>query len=213
LPDFHFHLRQNSLWIIFLIFKIKFENDIVQELASINELQKKYDNQKNETNRLIQLLDTLKYQISGSWNEQLRTITKELKFDNKYRITVYLRTFNKFLSFARHSNNPEFSKYGRSYIDNKDEYIYHAWANGEGISEIDNPDNIRNMPSRKIGVFYLYTNDESNKFGIVVFETTDKKSKLLIKTKLKEATHKINKNINESLEIKPDISIAMKEGL
>lgn len=202
-----------AIWFILFTIKIKFENNINQLFDTIIELQIKNGNHKNENKRLIELLDTLKYQISGSWNEQLRTISNGLKFDNTYRITVYLRTHNKFISFARYSNNPEFSKFGRSYIDNNHEYIYKAWENGEGKTTIDIPDNTRKMKSKAIWVNYLYTKDKFNKIGIVVFETTDKSGKKLVKCKLNQATQQINKFINESLDIKPDIYIAMNEGL
>jgi len=178
---------------------------------------KKEVSELNEENRFLkELISNFKYQISQPLEDKLYKLSKELTFDNKCRITVYTHTTDRFFSIGRYSQNTSYKKFGRIAIKDKDELIFRAWNNGELI-EVIKPDKARNMKSEKIAIKYLYEKNEhhpnKDKFGVVVFETTQKNTKKFNSAKLDVAVKSINDFLNNTMDIRQDLNFAMKEGL
>ncbi len=164
------------------------------------------------------MISAFKYQINQPLEDKLCEIYNSLGFDTQYRITVYTYTRGRFFSIGRYSKNTNFRKFGRIAIKDESEILFQAWEKGEMSSAIE-IDTRRKMPSKRIVIKFLYeknNNDslkQKNKIGVVVFETTLKKSKKLNDGKLKKAVQIINDFLNEKMGIKQDLNIAIKEGL
>lgn len=205
----------NAIVLMALISIILVVIKIIYEVKQVN--LKEEVSASNEENIFLKgLISNFKYQISQPLEDKLYQLSNELTFDNKYRITVYTHTTDRFFSIGRYSQNTSYKKFGRIAIKDKDELISKAWHDGELIETIK-PDNTRNMKSEKIAIKYLYEKNEYNpkkdKFGVVVFETTHKTTKKFNSGKLDEAVKSINDFLNNTMDIRQDLNFAMKEGV
>ncbi|MGQ4002897.1 hypothetical protein QIW31_07635 [Francisellaceae bacterium CB299] len=211
-------LNNNSGWVIFasaLLLLILSITKIVLEIKGEN-LQLKVIKLQEENQFYSDLIGSFKYQISEPLENKLCEVYKKLGFDNKYRITVYTHTTDRFFSIGRYSKNENFRKFGRIAIRDKNELLFKAWNNGELLENIS-PDSRRKMPSKKIAINYLYEKNEQhpdkNKFGVVVFETTNGRDSKLKDDNLQEHVQTINEFFHNSWNIKQDLSFATSEGL
>lgn len=196
-------------WIYLFWRKIKYE--VLQD-----DLQEKLNEIKEENKFYTDLISSFKYQISEPLENKLFEVSKKLKFDNNYRITVYTYTKNRFFSIGRYSHNEEYRKFGRIAIRDQNELLFKAWQNGN-LTQTLKPDVRRKMKSQKISIHYLYEkNDElpeKNKFGVVVFETTNKKDKKFNNGNLDSCIKEISEFFHSSWNIRQDLNFAMQEGL
>lgn len=73
------------------------------------------------------------------------------------------------------------------------------------------------MPSEKIAIKYLYEKNEltpnKDKFGVVVFESTQKNTVKLNNGQLDKAVNKINLFLNDKMGIRQDLKFAIEEGV
>ena len=205
----------NAISLMVLISIILIIIKIIYEVKQVN-LKDKVTELNEENIFLKSLISNFKYQISKPLEDKLYEVFNELTFDNKYRITVYTHTADRFFSIGRYSHNTSYKKFGRIAIKDKNEVIFQAWNDGE-VSKKIKVDKERNMPSEKISIKYLYERNEKNpnkdKFGVVVFETTQKNTNKLNNAKLDKAVKKINDFLNNTMDIKQDLSFAIEEGV
>lgn len=197
------------LWIYLFWKKIQYE-------INQDNLQEKLDDTLEENKFYSDLISSFKYQISEPLENKLFEVSKELKLDNNYRITVYTYTKNRFFSIGRYSHNEEYRKFGRIAIRDKNELLFKAWQSGN-LTQTLKPDMRRKMKSQKISIHYLYEkNDElpeKNKFGVVVFETTNRKDKKFNNGNLDNSIKEINNFFHNNWNIRQDLNFAMQEGL
>jgi hypothetical protein len=195
--------------IVLVILKLFYESN--QE-----NLEKSLESALEENLFLKDLISSFKYQISQPLEDKLYEIYKDLKFDNHYRITVYTYTKDRFFSIGRYSNNTHYKAFGRIAIKDKSEVLFKAWYNGE-LNEKVSPQSSRKMPSERIAIKYLYEKNDNtpdkDKFGVVVFETTQKNTKKLNNGNLDLAVKKINEFLNDKMGIKQDLKFAMEESV
>ena len=188
---------------------LKISYEIKQE-----NLKEELESYQEENSFLKELISSFKYQISQPLEDKLYEVYNDLKFDNHYRITVYTYTKDRFFSIGRYSKNTHYKAFGRIAIKDKNELLFQAWHNGE-LNQKISPDKKRKMPSEKIAIKYLYEKNETtphkDKFGVVVFETTQKNTKKLNNSQLNKAVKKINIFLNDSMGIRQDLNFAMKE--
>lgn len=180
--------------------------NLKEELESLGE----------ENQFLKGLISEFKYQISKPLEDKLYEIFRDLKFDGQYRITVYTHTAGRFFSIGRYSENPNYKKFGRIAIRDKNELIFKAWENGE-LTDTVQPNQKLNMRSVKISIKYLYEKNETtprkDRFGIIVFETTKNKENKIKNGHLDSAVEKVQNFFNEQWHIKQNLNFAMQEGL
>ena len=76
------------------------------------------------------------------------------------------------------------------------------------------------MQTKKIAILFLYAKNDSlsnkDKFGVVVFESTNKKDEILCnasKNKLQKAAKNINEYFHKTWNIRQDLNIAIREEL
>ena len=73
------------------------------------------------------------------------------------------------------------------------------------------------MPSEKIAIKYLYERNEltpnKDKFGVVVFESTQKNTKKLNNSQLDNAVKTINIFLNDKMGIRQDLNFAIEQGV
>ena len=183
---------------------------------SQDNLKEELDSIKEENSFLKELISSFKYQISQPLEDKLYEVYNELKFDNHYRITVYTYTKDRFFSIGRYSKNTHYKSFGRIAIKDKNELLFQAWHNGELNKKIS-PDKRRKMPSEKIAIKYLYEKNEltpnKDKFGVVVFESTQKNTVKLNNGQLDKAVNKINLFLNDKMGIRQDLKFAIEEGV
>lgn len=196
--------------------KIKFELEEKDLENEILTLKTNIESITEENNFFKALISSFKYQISQPLEDKLYEVYNALKFDNHYRITVYTYTKDRFFSIGRYSKNSLYKQFGRIAIKNKNELIFRAWYNGE-LKETIKVDKSRKMPSEKIVIRYLYENNTQNpdkdKFGVVVFETTQKNTKKFNVEDLNKAVKSINIFLNESMGLRQDLNFAIAEEL
>ena len=182
----------------------------------LDKLSNELSTTEEENSFLKSLISNFKYQISKPLEDKLFEVFQELKLDHRYRITVYTHTADRFFSIARYSNNESYKKFGRIAIKDKNEVIFEAWNNREFAKKVK-VDVARNMPTEKISIKYLYVKNEDNpnkdKFGVVVFETTQGNTKKLNSAKLDIEVKKINDFLNNTMDIKQDLRFAIEEGV
>lgn len=195
--------------IILAILKIYYEynkKNIQEELKLIQE----------ENQFFKSLISEFKYQISKPLEDKLFQVFRDLKFDGHYRITVYTYTAGRFFSIGRYSENPNYKKFGRIAIRDKNELIFKAWRNGE-ITDTVTPCEKLNMKSVKISIKYLYEKNDitpkKDRFGIIVFETTNAKDRKIKNGDLDSAVETIQKFFDEQWHIKQNLAFAIEEGL
>jgi len=171
---------------------------------------------ENENKSLESLISSFKYQISKPLEDLLHNISKELGFTSRHRITVYTYTNGCFLSIARYSSNPDYTNFGRISIKDTNEFIFKVWS-GEENCQTNKICSERKMPTQKICVHFLYEKNDAHptkdKVGLVVFESTEKKNKQFNNGKFTAQANKINEFMHENINIKQDLSLAIKEGL
>lgn len=196
----------------------KFRRD--NENTRIKELENSLKESKNKNTFYEDLISAFKQQICAELENELCKTFRNLKLNHQHRITVYTYTKGVFFSIGRYSENTSLSKFGRIAIDNKEEILFKIWNNGEDEIRTMNPSKERNMKTKKIAIFFLYEKNDnlSNKdrFGVVVFESTNKKDKILSdskKNELQEAAKNINEYFYKSWNIKQDLNIAIREEL
>jgi len=194
---------------ILIVLKIYFE-------YSEENLKKKVSSLSVENDFFKELISSFKYQISQPLEDKLYEIYNELNFDNRYRITVYTYTKKQFFSIGRYSANTHYKEFGRISIKNENEVLFDAWHNGE-LNKKVNPNSERKMPSEKIAIKYLYEKNEhspkKDKFGVVVFETTNSNTKKLNNGKLDSTVKNLNEFLNDNMGIRQDLNFAMQEDL
>lgn len=205
----------NSIAVVFIILVVLFIIKTIFEFKRIKE-KKRLDILEKENNFLKNLISDFKYQISQPLEDELCKIFRLLKLDTNYRITIYTYTSEIFFSIGRYAENPNFKKFGRIAISNKEEIIFKAWNNGEMTEKLSS-DNKRNMKSVKISIKYLYERNDNNpkkdRFGIIVFETTKNKDNKIDLRNLNEATQQIQDFFDNNWNIKQNLTTAYKEGL
>lgn len=205
----------NSILIMVLISLLLAGLKIYYEYNKEN-LQDELESLGEENQFLKGLISEFKYQISKPLEDKLYEIFRDLKFDGHYRITVYTHTSGRFFSIGRYSENPNYKKFGRIAIRDKNELIFRAWENGE-LTETVQPNQKLNMKSVKISIKYLYEKNEvapkKDRFGIVVFETTKNKENKIKNGNLDNAVEKIQKFFDEQWHIKQNLNFAMQEDL
>lgn len=183
---------------------------------SQDNLKEELDSIKEENSFLKELISSFKYQISQPLEDKLYEVYNELKFDNHYRITVYTYTKDRFFSIGRYSKNTHYKSFGRIAIKDKNELLFQAWHNGE-LNKTISPDKRRKMPSEKIAIKYLYERNEltpnKDKFGVVVFESTQKNTKKLNNSQLDNAVKTINIFLNDKMGIRQDLNFAIEQGV
>jgi hypothetical protein len=205
----------NSIGIMVTISLILAGLKIYHEYNKKN-LQEELELLGEENKFLIGLISEFKYQISKPLEDKLYEIFRDLKFDGQYRITVYTHTAGRFFSIGRYSENPNYKKFGRIAIRDKNELIFKAWENEE-LTETVHPNQKLNMRSVKISIKYLYekndTTPKKDRFGIIVFETTKNKENKIKNGNLDNAVEKVQNFFNEQWHIKQNLNFAMQEGL
>lgn len=187
-----------------LLYEVQ-QKTIKQKVSVLNE----------ENNFLNDLIKRFKYQICGHLEDVLFNSLKlfQLQTNVKYRVTVYTYTKGRFFSIGRFSQSPSYKEFGRIAIRDRNELLFEAWNNGELVKDL-NPDPRRNMPSKKIAIKYLYVDDKlKDKFGVVVFETTNGHDSKLKNGNLEKMTLSINQYFFEKMNIRQDLNFAMSEGL
>ena len=140
----------NSIGIMVTISLILAGLKIYHEYNKKN-LQEELELLGEENKFLIGLISEFKYQISKPLEDKLYEIFRDLKFDGQYRITVYTHTAGRFFSIGRYSENPNYKKFGRIAIRDKNELIFKAWENEE-LTETVHPNQKLNMRSVKISI-------------------------------------------------------------
>jgi hypothetical protein len=171
---------------------------------------------KDEENKFLNdLIVHFKHQIC----KPLETVifnslkTQGLSENTKYRVTIYTYTHGRFFSIGRFSANPSYQKFGRIAIRDKNELLFKAWNDGELIEDVS-PCDKRNMKSVKIAIRYLYeTAERKDKFGVIVYETINKKDSKLKNGNLDSMTNGINEYFFEKMNIRQDLNFAMNEEL
>lgn len=170
---------------------------------------------KEENSFLNELIKRFKYQICGHLEDVLFNSLKvcHLHKNAKYRVTVYTYTKDRFFSIGRFSHSPQYKEFGRIAIRDHNELLFKAWNDGELIQTLS-PDSRRKMPSKKIAIRYLYVDDKlKDKFGVVVFETTNEHDSKLKNGNLEKMTLNINQYFFEKMNIRQDLNFAISEGL
>ncbi len=170
---------------------------------------------KEENKFLNELIKRFKYQICGHLEDVLFNSLKlfQLHTNAKYRVTVYTYTKGRFFSIGRFSQSPSYKEFGRIAIRDRNELLFQAWNNGELVKDLT-PDPKRNMPSKKIAIKYLYVDSKlKDKFGVIVFETTNEHDSKLKNGNLEKMTLNINQYFFEKMNIRQDLNFAISEGL
>ena len=210
---------KNNYWPILLsLVSVTFTLAILQLRLNKKEKNLEEENKKlSIRNKYLEdLIASFKYQISKPLEDLLHDVSKRLSFNERHRITIYTYTNGCFFSIARYSKNPSFNKFGRISIDNPNEFLFKVW-NGEEKCQSIKVSPERNMPTKKICAHFLYEynkeHPKKDKIGLVVFESIENKNKHFNNGKFEKEVEIINEFIQDKLNIKQDLKLAMKEGL
>lgn len=190
------------------------------ENEEIEKLQKEKQDIEREIKFYQGLITDFKQQISKELEDELYKAFKKLELKNQHRITIYTYTYGTFFSIARYSSNFSLNKFGRIAIKDKSEQLFKVWNDGKEVIIKIEPNQSRNMKTRKIGIFFLYEKNnkqpKKDKFGVIVFESTNKNDKILIDKNIKlfkEVVDNINEYFYKSWSICQCLDIAIKEQL
>ncbi|WP_437597595.1 hypothetical protein WMF28_33495 [Sorangium sp. So ce590] len=190
----------------------------------------------DEREKMGDAVEKLRSNYTDMLDTQLSILSNALRLTDKERVSVYMRSVNVFVTFARYSRHPTFTERGRKLYPATEGVIARAWADGSAI-EMDLPDPERKeaeyrkvqgkrcgmpaaslssirMRSRSYAAFAIDDIADIRRVAVIVFESTSPSLPVdEIRKELADGeARRIAEFINRYKAYEPDVGYAQQEG-